>query len=194
MAHRRKHPFYLVLLALMNGQGHYREARRHPIWGYFGPSGVLRVHGLNGRRSGDAVLQLNASLQLGDSFRAQSPLYEGQVGLGLLLGGMEQRLGQVAIGGEEQEARSVVVQTPHREDPWITVLGDDICHAGAPLGVIHGGDHARGLVQDERDRLRGQVVAHPVDGNHVFGRIHLGAKLGHHLAVDLHAPGSHEVF
>src|SRR5690606_18528834 len=105
-----------------------------------------------------------------------------QVRLGDAVRGVGELVGEVAVVGEQQQALAVGVQPSDVEHPGghpVQVVGD----GAATLLVVHGGDHAAGLVERQVHQVRVGHYPLPVHVDHRGGRVDLVAQPGHH-AVD----------
>jgi hypothetical protein len=105
--------------------------------------------------------------------------------------GMEQAVGQLAVGGEEQGARGVVLQAAHGEDAPVHGV-HQIEHGAAALGIGHRRHDAARLVEHVGGERR-EVEPFPVDLDAIVLGIGLGAELVHHAAVDPHAPADDQL-
>ena len=103
-------------------------------------------------------------------------------------------MGDLAVGREEEKAGRVVVETPHRKETRVLLDRHERRDSRTSLRVAHGCDDTRGLVERDVHGLIGDGDRHPVEGDGVDQRVHLGAKLGRNNTVDGHAAGGHEVF
>ena len=98
--------------------------------------------------------------------------------------------GEVAVVGQQEQARGGAVEPADRYDPLGDV--DEIHHGPAPALVAHGRDVAGGLVEhDVAATLGPQPLT--VDADVLPIRIDHGAELTHHLTVDGDAPFENEL-
>ena len=144
-----------------------------------------------GRRR-HTFLELDATTQTVEVVRARHARHESRVVLVHVVGRVEKLLADVAVGGKEEEARRVTVESSHGKEPGIAVGGDELGDAGPSHGVAHGREVARRLVEHEVDAALRDRAHGAVDGHHVHVRVDLAAELGHDLTVDANAPGGHE--
>ena len=77
-----------------------------------------------GRRRAPAA-QRNAVAELLLLFRRQRPVHFHQVGLGDVVGGRRDGVGEFAVVGEQQQALAVVIQPAHRVDPLLDARAAD---------------------------------------------------------------------
>src|SRR5690606_11660860 len=93
--------------------------------------------------------------------------------------GMHQRVGQVAVGGQQQQPGGVDVEPAHG-DPARTFQARQLFeHGGATVGIVAGGQHAFGLVVDQH---LGVVAA--VGGHDELLAVHDHAVAGFHAHAD----------
>ena len=186
-----QHTLDLVLAALADNDLHSGGAgldalRCHGL-------GLARVDDAADGRLAQAIIEFNTAAQRFQVAVGEAAVHERLVGLVDVLAGVQQVLRQVAVGGEEQQARGVAVQAPHREQAWKAVAGDQVGHAGALLRVAHGGEVAGRLVEHQVHGALVELDGHAVDLDVVAVDINFGAQLGRDLAVDGHAAGGHQV-
>jgi hypothetical protein len=87
-------------------------------------------------------------------------------------------VGKVAIVGQDQEARGVLVQAPDGVEPGRTQRGrDEVEHGAAAPGVVDGGEDPGGLVEEQVDPGRsrggeGQAVQRERAAGVAGGRVH----------------------
>ena len=100
-----------------------------------------------------------------------------------MVAGMGQMLGQFPVVGHQQQPFGQVIQPPHRVQPLMEP-GHQVRHCPPALGILHGGHHPPGLVQQI-----GVPGAFPVKGFPVHGdpvRLpHPGAQFRHRFPVHL---------
>src|SRR5699024_1826925 len=102
------------------------------------PTGGAYDHAVVG---GDrSVVELDPGLQTFGGLFGHVPGDLRQVGLGHLIGGVGEPVGQVAVVGEQQQAFSLIVQPAHVEQPCAAVGAlQEVPDAAPTLGVGHGG-------------------------------------------------------
>ena len=80
--------------------------------------------GVASRRGSEDLMTAGRVTVNGQVAIGQATVNECLVGLVDVLAGVQQVLRQVTVGGKEQEARGVAVQTTHREEPRKAVAGN----------------------------------------------------------------------
>src|SRR5690606_22098125 len=108
-----------------------------------------------------AVFQRDAAAQaVDDLFRhgllALGRAYAADVFAFDLERGVHHRVGQLAVGGEQQQAGGVDVQAADRDPARALERGQGLEDGRAALGIFAGGDFAFGLVVDQHARRIGQ--------------------------------------
>ena len=161
MVNLAQHALDLVLASLadddLHGGGAGLDAlRSHGL-------GLARVYDAADRRLAQAVVELDAATERREVAVGQLPVHECLVGLIDMLAGVQQVLRQVAVGGKEQKARGVAVQTTHREEPRKAVARDQVGHARALLWIAHGGEVAGRLVEHQVHGALVELDGHAVD-------------------------------
>jgi hypothetical protein len=136
-------------------------------------------------RCGRAVLQADTAAQL-----LQLPLggRAGQadpVGLGHPVARMGQMVGELAVVGQQDQARGVSVEPADRIQAQVRIhqLGD----RPAAARLAGGRDHPRRLV-DQPDLARLRRHGPAVD-LHPAALVHIAGRVGHQLAANHHPPG-----
>src|SRR5690606_30712816 len=129
-----------------------------------------------------AVLQRHAAAQAVDDLLGHGLLAFGRAHAADVFAldlerGMHHRVGQLAVGGEQQQAGGVDVQAADRDPARALEHGQGFEDGRAALGVLAGGDLALGLVVDEHARRVGQRA----------GDEHLAVDLDAVSAADAHA-------
>ncbi len=120
-------------------------------------------------------------------------MHERVILLGERIARMRQTEGERAVIGQQQETLSVAVQAPHWvEAPRAQLVGQQIEHRGAALGIACRRHWAGRLVQQHRGVLWRDAHRPAIDTDIVGVRIHAGAKLADDLAIDRHAPRVHQ--
>jgi len=114
----------------------------------------------------------------------QNTLDLGQVGLGDMIAGSQDSLGQIAVIGQKQEPFRVPVQTADRVYPFREAT-QEIPHTGASLRVLQGGDDTRRLVECVINQCLWPVVKGALTlTNLVATRLYGLGGVGDHLAID----------
>ncbi|SIJ35147.1 Uncharacterised protein [Mycobacteroides abscessus subsp. abscessus] len=132
----------------------------------------------------DPVVEFDAGLEPGARILGDLPLDLREVGLGDLVAGMGEAVGQLPVVGEQDEALGVGVEASDVEDP-LGAVADVVAEVLAPLGVLHRRDDPGGLVEREVDLLRARRDPQGVDVDRLGLRIDAGAELGDDVPVDL---------
>src|SRR5690625_4725242 len=142
-------------------------------------------------RAGRAVLQRDAAAQVLGQGAGHLPLDGGDVGLGDLVGGVGEAVGELAVVRQQQQPLGLLVQASDVEEP-LGPVGDVLGQGGPPLRVAHGGDHAGRLVERHGELGLVQLQPYAVDVDDGGDRVHPGAQLTDDDAVDGHPPGGDE--
>jgi len=100
-----------------------------------------------GARRGLPALEPHARLEPTRRRVAEPPLHGHAIDARALAGRVQQRLGEFAVVGQQQEPFAFAIEPAHREDPRLS-LGNQVHHRRTALGVAHGGEHPTRLVQD----------------------------------------------
>ena len=111
-----------------------------------------------------AVVELDAGPQPAVQVARHRARHLGEVGLAHLVGRVGQPVGQLAVGGEQQQALGVLVEPADVHQP----LGQVADHVadGRPVAVVaHRGDDARRLVHRVGDAVVADLDADAVDGD-----------------------------
>ena len=107
---------------------------------------------------------------------------------------MQKRVSKLAVGREEKKARRVAIEAPHRKEPREPIGGDEVGHRSSPLGVVHRGDVASGLVKHDRNVALGKAHrCSAVNAHLVAARIDRAPQLSR-LPVDRDTTGDDELF
>ena len=143
VADRLAHPPYLALAALVDRQLELVRAEQAHV----------------GRR-GAAVLELDALAQRAQGALARAPLDPRPIGPRHLEARMGERVGEVAVVGEQDQARAVGVQAADRVQAL--ARRDEVDHGAPPVRVGRRGHHAGRLVQRVDDaRARARATSSP---------------------------------
>ena len=149
------------------------------------------LSGLDGR----AVLfiERNAARPAVSRSAVHAAVDDNLIGLGVFIARVSQRLGEVAIVGEDDQSFTFCVEPAEQEQ--VAVDRHHIAHGRAVVaGLALGrGQDVDRLVVSDVDRRGFQVDALAVHGDDVFLRVGLRAKLCD-LPVDAHAPGGDQIF
>ena len=106
---------------------------------------------------------------------------------------LENRIGKLAVAGEQDQPRRRIVQAPHRKHP-ARQAPQDVPQRGPAFRIGHRRNNVRRLIQDEVARLGGPLRQTPGDLHAVVLGIGLGAEFGDHHAVDAHLPAADQLF
>ena len=142
---------------------------------------------------GHAVLEPDTFDHPLQGLRRRRPLHLREVRPANLELRMGERMRQFAIVGHDQRAFGVEVESPDREHTNAHVA-DVVGHSGAALRVLHGGDHADRLVQQQVRLLLGHFDEGSIHSDQVSARLHLRAELPHGDVVHGHAALGDELF
>jgi hypothetical protein len=105
---------------------------------------------------------------------------------------MQQRLREVAIVREQENAAGLEVETPHGEHALRDAV-QQVFHGSTTFGIVHRRDYAARFVQQEINRMLGdQALA--VDLDTVARGVRARAKLSHDAPVDAHPALGDQLF
>src|SRR5690606_6308121 len=125
-----------------------------------------------------ALVQLDLGAQPPGEGTGHLPLDGGDVGLGHLVGGVGEPVGELAVVGEQEEALGLLVEPAHVEEP-LGPVGDVLGQVGAALLVLHRRDDTGRLVQGEGHLGLVELEPDTVDVDDGGGRVDPGAELDH---------------
>ena len=106
---------------------------------------------------------------------------------------MQEILAQIAVSGEQQQAGGIHIKPTNRKQARVFVYGNELRHARPSLGIAHGGEIARGLVEHEVGLTARQRYGNAVDLDKIDQGINLGSQLACDATVHLDAPRRHEI-
>jgi hypothetical protein len=132
-----------------------------------------------------AVIEINSLLEVVYLAVFENALYLGQIGLGEFMFWMGDQVRKIPVIRQDKHAFGVVVKPANGIDADLDAF-QQVLDRGPALGVGHGRDKARGLVQHNVDLWLLRINELAIDLDMVFVRIGLGTELGHHLAVHAH--------
>ena len=104
------------------------------------------------------------------------------IDLALLVRGVGQRLGQIAVVGQKQHTQRVLIQTTYGVDTLGTSTLDDVHHRLGSVLVLNRRNKTLRLVQQDVDLLLAHHTA--LINAYLVGRQHLRTHLGNHNAID----------
>jgi len=96
--------------------------------------------------------------------------------------GMGESLRELPVVGEQDESCGVFIESSHRIDPFLTGLFDQVHNGAFGMGIVGGGHHLAGFVEQNIDFPFGSEKA--VVEADLVGRGNLGSQFGDHLSVD----------
>jgi len=179
---RLEHPAHLAIPP-------FRDHQPHDGLGLAMP----RIQDIRTGRECASPVEGNAAAQPSQGIRVG---HAGDVGLVRALHampGVRQHGREVAVVGQQQEALGLVVEPAH----WIDVLlhlADEVDDRAAPLGIAQRRHDTARLVQQDVAAAGVGLDAPAVHPDIVTGRVGLGAKFAHGLAVDGHPAVDDERF
>ena len=163
VAHRRQHPFDLVVAAFADGQQQFRVAQRPRLGGPGGRRVVVQHHPVAQPR------QLGVVQRLGGGH---------PVALGAVVTRRHQAVGPLAVGGEQQQTGGVPVQAADDAQTTALLGGNQIDHRGQ--GVLQGAHPAGRFVQHQvalaGQRQHGTVEPHALPRRHAAVGLEAGAR------------------
>src|SRR6185312_3976741 len=146
--------------------------------------------------AGGAVFQFHAGLELLDHLVGHFAVHAAEVFALDAAARMHQRVGQLAVGGEQQQAGGVDVEATHGDPARALQARQLLEHGGATFGIVAGGQHALGLVVDQHLGVAAVVGGDhellAVD-HHAVARVHAGAD-GGRAAVEFDLTGLDALF
>jgi len=110
--------------------------------------------------AGRAVVQLHARLQAFDGFVGHLAMYAAKIFTLQAALRVHQRIGELPVGGEQQQARGVDVQATHRDPARILEARQLFENGGTAVGIFARGHHALGLVVDDDFGIVARVGGH----------------------------------
>ena len=113
----------------------------------------------------------------------------GIVALPDAVAGREDAVGKVSVVRQQEQALGILVEPADRHDAELPVCLRDEVHDGLRFRVVRGGEIARGLMEQDKDRpaqTHGAAVDRHADG----GLVKFPALVGHGCAVDRHTSGA----
>jgi len=172
-----EHPAHLSIAALEDGQLDLAAAGAVGFLGHLGHPHILR-------RLRDAVLQLNARVQLRQAAGFGHAPEDRFVRFADMVLGVCDLVDEVAVVGEEDQALRVDVEAADGAQEGLLLQVDVVDHGPSGMRVAHrAGDAARFVQRDIVVACRGLDLA-TVEDDLVNGDVYLGAKLLDGLAVD----------
>jgi hypothetical protein len=154
---------------------------------------IRRLEDLGLERFGHSILEANAFLQPRQRLRRRRSLHFGQVGALHFEAGVGERVGQLPIVRDEQRPLRIEVQASHRKDAPARVL-HVLRHRGPALRILHRGDYARRLVEDEVGALLRGLDQLAIHRHQIAPRLHLRPELAHRDVVHRDVPAGDQLF
>jgi hypothetical protein len=152
------------------------------VHGHFQQGGVARVleRAHVHRRTGNPIQghALSPGLKGRCTRVASNP---NPVGLAMAIAWVGEAKGQVAVVAEQEGTPAVRIQSTHRMEAGLMapMVGEQIEHGGAALGVVAGAEHPRWFVEEQGQGSRGGGEGLAGNGNLVALRVCLFAQLGY---------------
>ena len=131
----------------------------------------------------DAVLKLHTSAKRAPYVSCDGSDDLRQIGLGNLVGGVSQAVGELAVVHDEKQPLGLQVKPADMEDP-VPASPEHVADTQPTLGVLHRGDHAERLVEGQVGLVTRGRDAHAVYAHDSRLWIDPAALLTHHVAVD----------
>ena len=176
MPARRKHAHDLMILALAHL--------------YSGPAFAF-VRAQNGKPGGQGgkIAQGHARGKGRRIRLVQPPSHVGHVALPHVPAGSQQRMGQRAVVGEQQQPGRILVQPAHGQHAPPQKRRRNQVHHRLRTPVACGGEHAGGLMK--HIVLQGAIAHGLAREGHLVALLHLGGRVAHDHPVDLGQPVAH---
>ena len=107
---------------------------------------------------------------------------------------MQKGLAQISIGREEEKSGCVLIEPSYGIQTGIAVGGNEVCNAWATLGVAHGRNIARRLIEHEVRSASNKRHGATVDLHLIDKRVDFSAHFCFHFSVDGNPASSHQAF
>ena len=172
MPHRLQHALHLMFPPLMNRD--LQPGVLFSLSDFFHP-----------RRAGDAILHLHAAFQGFDLVVRQHPLHFDQVRFGDMVPGMDQRLRQIAVVGQQHQPFAVRIQSADRKHADAHAM-KQILHRRPAFGIAQRRHDSLRFIQHDIGMRLDRLQMTAIDLDVIPSWIHAGSKFPYDLPVHGH--------